>query len=243
VPAFLRVAGDFNWWAPPPLKWLHDRIGFSEASPAAIPAPMQRTSEPNTVRLPKPAAPARACPTAAAPRALTAPTVRIRRPLGYIVLEDNSRLEIDRDCVVGRAPHDSDAVRGGLRLVRIGGYTAGISRGHIEIRRLNGEVLVVDRGSKNGVFLREPATDGWTRLAPWQPAVWRPGAAVRMGCRTLRFESAYHTTPPECHSGRPVQRIDQPTVRIATRPANSTPGFRGRHPARGYPVGAGVDVH
>jgi RND superfamily putative drug exporter len=243
VPAFLRVAGDFNWWAPRPLKWLHDRIGFSEASPAAIPAPMQRAPEPNTVRLPKPAAPARACPAAATPRAFTAPTVRIRRPLGYIVLEDNSRLEIDRDCVVGRAPHDSDAVRGGLRLIRIGGYTAGISRAHIEIRRLNGEVLVVDRGSKNGVFLREPAMHRWTRLAPWQPAVWRPGAAVRMGCRTLRFESAYHTTPPDCHSGRPVQRIDQPTVRIATPPANSTPGFRGRHPARGYPVGAGVDVH
>ncbi len=38
VPAFLRVAGDLNWWAPPPLKWLHARIGFSEApSEAEIP--------------------------------------------------------------------------------------------------------------------------------------------------------------------------------------------------------------
>jgi putative drug exporter of the RND superfamily len=33
VPAFLRVAGEFNWWAPRPLKWLHDRIGLSEGSP------------------------------------------------------------------------------------------------------------------------------------------------------------------------------------------------------------------
>ena len=31
VPAFLRVAGDLNWWAPRPLRWLHARIGFSEA--------------------------------------------------------------------------------------------------------------------------------------------------------------------------------------------------------------------
>ena len=31
VPAFLRVAGELNWWAPRPLKWLHARIGFSEA--------------------------------------------------------------------------------------------------------------------------------------------------------------------------------------------------------------------
>jgi RND superfamily putative drug exporter len=31
VPAFLRLAGEFNWWAPAPLRWLHDRIGLSEA--------------------------------------------------------------------------------------------------------------------------------------------------------------------------------------------------------------------
>src|SRR5262249_17430910 len=31
VPAFLRLAGDFNWWAPRPLRWLHSRIGISEA--------------------------------------------------------------------------------------------------------------------------------------------------------------------------------------------------------------------
>ena len=31
VPAFLRVAGDLNWWAPRPLRWLHSRIGISEA--------------------------------------------------------------------------------------------------------------------------------------------------------------------------------------------------------------------
>src|SRR3954463_9463176 len=31
VPAFLRLAGDLNWWAPRPLRWLHSRIGISEA--------------------------------------------------------------------------------------------------------------------------------------------------------------------------------------------------------------------
>ncbi|WP_232425637.1 MMPL family transporter [Mycobacterium sp. JS623] len=38
VPAFLRLAGEFNWWAPAPLRWLHDRIGLSEA-----PEPEPRT--------------------------------------------------------------------------------------------------------------------------------------------------------------------------------------------------------
>jgi RND superfamily putative drug exporter len=27
----MRIAGDANWWAPGPLRRLHDRIGISEA--------------------------------------------------------------------------------------------------------------------------------------------------------------------------------------------------------------------
>ena len=54
VPAFLRVAGDLNWWAPRPLKRLHARIGFSEAPPAApippaIPLPIPEPPAPVTV--------------------------------------------------------------------------------------------------------------------------------------------------------------------------------------------------
>jgi RND superfamily putative drug exporter len=31
VPAFMRLAGEANWWAPGPLRRFHDRYGFSEA--------------------------------------------------------------------------------------------------------------------------------------------------------------------------------------------------------------------
>ena len=31
VPAFMRVAGPANWWAPAPLRWVHDRVGLAEA--------------------------------------------------------------------------------------------------------------------------------------------------------------------------------------------------------------------
>ena len=34
VPAFMRLAGDANWWAPAPLRRLHDRFGISEGGPA-----------------------------------------------------------------------------------------------------------------------------------------------------------------------------------------------------------------
>ena len=30
VPAFMRLAGRWNWWAPAPLRRLHDRFGLSE---------------------------------------------------------------------------------------------------------------------------------------------------------------------------------------------------------------------
>lgn len=39
VPAFMHVMGRWNWWAPRPLLWLHDRFGISEA--AAEPAPIR----------------------------------------------------------------------------------------------------------------------------------------------------------------------------------------------------------
>jgi RND superfamily putative drug exporter len=35
VPAFMRLAGRANWWAPKPLRVLHDRIGLREAPEAA----------------------------------------------------------------------------------------------------------------------------------------------------------------------------------------------------------------
>ncbi|WP_433665649.1 MMPL family transporter [Nocardia sp. CA-136227] len=48
VPAFMRIAGDLNWWAPRPLRRLHARIGLSEA--AAAPS---RTREPAPIGSPK----------------------------------------------------------------------------------------------------------------------------------------------------------------------------------------------
>ena len=37
VPAFMRLAGRANWWAPGPLRRLHDRIGLSEGEPSGNP--------------------------------------------------------------------------------------------------------------------------------------------------------------------------------------------------------------
>jgi len=44
VPAFMHVMGRWNWWAPKPLVWLHERFGISEdggieGTAATVPAP------------------------------------------------------------------------------------------------------------------------------------------------------------------------------------------------------------
>lgn len=36
VPAFMKLLGKANWWAPAPLRRFHDRYGFSEAGPRAL---------------------------------------------------------------------------------------------------------------------------------------------------------------------------------------------------------------
>jgi RND superfamily putative drug exporter len=42
APAFMRLAGDANWWAPNALRRLHERIGLREA-----PAPILTTATPS----------------------------------------------------------------------------------------------------------------------------------------------------------------------------------------------------
>mgnify|MGYP000113618662 CR=1 FL=1 len=39
VPAFMKLAGEANWWAPRWMRWIHDRIGFSESDPPEPPEP------------------------------------------------------------------------------------------------------------------------------------------------------------------------------------------------------------
>ena len=41
VPAFMRLMGERNWWAPAPLRWLHARIGLAEATASPDPRPRE----------------------------------------------------------------------------------------------------------------------------------------------------------------------------------------------------------
>ena len=116
--------------------------------------------------------------------------------------------------MVGRDPHDCDAARSGLRPIRIDVRANGMSRAHLEIRRVDGRVFIIDRQSTNGVAIRPAGQTQWIRIAPWKPIVWLPGMSVRIGSRILRLEAA---------GQRPTVR-NEPIIPIAVRtakPANN----------------------
>jgi putative drug exporter of the RND superfamily len=46
VPAFMHVMGRWNWWAPKPLVWIHERFGISEAGAELAPAQQPESPEP-----------------------------------------------------------------------------------------------------------------------------------------------------------------------------------------------------
>jgi RND superfamily putative drug exporter len=48
VPAFMRLAGDLNWWAPGPLARLHRRAGLTEVDPGPRPVARPPASPPRT---------------------------------------------------------------------------------------------------------------------------------------------------------------------------------------------------
>jgi RND superfamily putative drug exporter len=52
VPAFMRLAGEVNWWAPAPLRRLHARIGVSEIDPVFAAPPSEPDATPPTAPTP-----------------------------------------------------------------------------------------------------------------------------------------------------------------------------------------------
>lgn len=120
-------------------------------------------------------------------RIAAAPPAGAPQPKRWVSLDDGSRIELERDCVIGRDPNGSDAAQQGLRPVRIDDHSGEMSRAHAEVRIVDASVVIIDRNSTNGVFVREPHQLRWSRLTAWEPAVWRPNAYVQIGGRILRL--------------------------------------------------------
>ncbi|WP_405133436.1 FHA domain-containing protein [Nocardia sp. NBC_01388] len=112
----------------------------------------------------------------------------IRPPLGMLVLDDGMTYMLAADAVVGRDPEQSEAARAGLAPLKIDDNSGGMSRAHAEIRLVNWDVTLVDRGSTNGTRARLPGYRDWVRLQANQPMTLVPGTEMMLGNRVLRLE-------------------------------------------------------
>ncbi|AYF76638.1 FHA domain-containing protein [Nocardia yunnanensis] len=112
----------------------------------------------------------------------------IRPPLGMLILDDGMTYMVVADAVVGRDPEHSEAARTGLAPLRIDDNSGGMSRAHAELRLVNWDITLVDRGSTNGTRVRPPGYRDWVRLAPNQPFTLLVGTEIMLGNRVLRLE-------------------------------------------------------
>ncbi|MEV5649059.1 FHA domain-containing protein [Nocardia sp. NPDC052254] len=118
------------------------------------------------------------------------PTEVVRPPLGILVLDDGMTYLLAADVVIGRDPENSEAAARGLVPVKIEDSSGGMSRAHAEVRLVNWDITVVDRGSTNGTRARPAGYRDWIRLQPNQPMVLPPGSEIMLGNRVLRVEPA-----------------------------------------------------
>ncbi|GGL44575.1 FHA domain-containing protein [Nocardia jinanensis] len=131
------------------------------------------------------------CSVCGMPVDQTQPLIEVvRPPLGILVLDDGATYLLEGDSVLGRDPEHSEPARRGLTPLQVIDNSGGMSRAHAELRLVNWDVALVDRGSTNGTRTRAAGYRDWVRIPPHQPVVLVPGSEILIGHRMLRYESA-----------------------------------------------------
>jgi hypothetical protein len=113
-----------------------------------------------------------------------------RPPLGVLVLDDGSTYSLDSGYVIGASPEGDDAVvRGEERPLRLPSPEDRVSPVHAEIRLVDWDVQVIDRGSASGTFVLPSGAQQWQPVTPGSPTVVVPNSHVACGTRVFAFES------------------------------------------------------
>jgi hypothetical protein len=117
-----------------------------------------------------------------------APQPGPRPPLGALVLDDNSALELSADCVVGREPTlDPSVAAGEAHPLSI--PDAAVSRIHARIHLDGWQVLLIDLGSVNGTRIRLPGKRSEQALEPNVPFPLQSGTRVLVGTQGFQYEA------------------------------------------------------
>jgi hypothetical protein len=110
-----------------------------------------------------------------------------RPPLGALVLDDDSALELNADCVVGRDPAlDPSVAAGEARPLCI--TDVSVSRIHARVHLDGWRVFLIDLGSANGTRIRPPGKRSDQALEPNVPVPLQSGTRVFVGTQGFRYE-------------------------------------------------------
>ena len=113
-----------------------------------------------------------------------------RPPLGVIVLDDGAVFRLVGDYLLGRDPETDGRVQSGqFRGVPVIDTSHQISRVHARLELRGWDIVLIDNSSTNGTFVNPPNTDGWTRLPVGGEHVLVQGTRVRIGHRTLAYNT------------------------------------------------------
>ena len=113
-----------------------------------------------------------------------------RPPLGVVVLDDGSVFQLDRPYLLGRDPDSDERVRlGDFRALPIIDRSNEVSRVHARLELRGWDVVLVDNNSTNGTFVHVPKTPDWVRMAPGAEQILVQGTRIRIGHRTLAFNT------------------------------------------------------
>jgi hypothetical protein len=113
-----------------------------------------------------------------------------RPPLGVIVLDDGAVFQLDGDYLLGRDPEgDERSETGRWRAIRLSDNQNAISRVHARIELRNWDVVLVDDSSTNGTFYADPKAAQWLPVPRGGDQVLQPGWRIRIGHRTLAFNT------------------------------------------------------
>lgn len=114
----------------------------------------------------------------------------VRPPLGVVVLDDGSVFQLDTPYLLGRDPDADERVRDGeFRGLPVIDQSNQVSRVHARLELRGWDVVLIDNNSTNGTFIHVPKSPDWQRLPSGGEHVLVQGTRVRIGHRTLAFNT------------------------------------------------------
>jgi hypothetical protein len=117
---------------------------------------------------------------------------RPRPPLGFLVFDDGSTFTLQGSYVLGREPDTDELVsRDEARPIVLDDPGMTVSRVHAEIRLVEWDVQLIDRGSTNGTHVWDATNGVWERLVPEHPRTVRPGDRGAVGQRIFVYETPH----------------------------------------------------